>query len=246
MAQAYHLDMGEVARLTDVTVRRGKFIALNGVDLSIASGHLIGLLGPSGAGKSTLMRVLLGIQSGVSGQVQVLGEPAGSRNLDRRVAYSTQSSSVFDDLSVLANLKFAGRILGVGSAVIERVLVELDLTAVRKQKVGALSGGQRNRVSLAIAMLGDPEVLVLDEPTVGLDPVLRGEIWAIFRRLADAGKTLVISSHVMDEAERCDHIVFVRDGRVIADDSLAGVLAATKTNSAEDAFLALAKRGEAA
>lgn len=235
--------MSEVARFENVTVRRGAAVALSDVNLSISSGQLIGLLGPSGAGKSTLMRALLGVQSGVVGKVTVLGQPAGSRSLDTRVAYSTQSSSVFDDLSVQRNLRFASRILNLPETAVQSVIADLGLADVRKQKVGALSGGQRNRVSLAMAMLGSPDFLILDEPTVGLDPVLRGEIWAIFRKLADSGKTLLISSHVMDEAERCDHIVFVREGRIIADDSLSAVLTKTGSTSAEEAFLTLANGG---
>jgi len=235
--------VSEVARFENVTVRRGAAVALSDVNLSISSGQLIGLLGPSGAGKSTLMRALLGVQSGVVGKVTVLGQPAGSRSLDTRVAYSTQSSSVFDDLSVQRNLRFASRILNLPETAVQSVIADLGLADVRKQKVGALSGGQRNRVSLAMAMLGSPDFLILDEPTVGLDPVLRGEIWAIFRKLADSGKTLLISSHVMDEAERCDHIVFVREGRIIADDSLSAVLTKTGSTSAEEAFLTLANGG---
>jgi len=233
--------MSNVATFTGVTVKRGKQTVLRDVNLDLPSGKIIGLLGPSGAGKSTIMRALVGVQSKVTGEVSVLGEPAGSANLATRVAYSTQASSVFDDLNVTQNLDFARKMIGAPASDITRVLAEVGLTGFAKAKVGNLSGGQRNRVSLAMAMVGSPELLILDEPTVGLDPVLRAEIWTIFRNLANSGKTLLVSSHVMDEAERCDQLVFVRDGQVIANDSLANILMATSSTSAEGAFLVLAK-----
>jgi len=234
--------MSDVASFTDVSVRRGKATVLSDVNLTLPAGQIIGLLGPSGAGKSTIMRALVGVQSKVSGEVTVLGVPAGSASLATRVAYSTQASSVFDDLNVRQNLEFARTMIGSPTERIDAVLNEVGLSDYANQKVESLSGGQRNRVSLAIAMLGSPELLILDEPTVGLDPVLRSEIWAIFRQLANAGKTLLVSSHVMDEAERCDRLIFVRDGRVIANDNLANILLATNSTSAENAFLALARK----
>ena len=233
--------MSNVASFIGVTVKRGKQTVLREVNLDLPSGKIIGLLGPSGAGKSTIMRALVGVQSKVTGEVSVLGQPAGSANLATRVAYSTQASSVFDDLNVTQNLDFARKMIGAPASDITRVLAEVGLTGFAKAKVGNLSGGQRNRVSLAMAMVGSPELLILDEPTVGLDPVLRAEIWTIFRNLANSGKTLLVSSHVMDEAERCDQLVFVRDGQVIANDSLANILMATSSTSAEGAFLVLAK-----
>ena len=233
--------MSNVATFTGVTVKRGKQTVLRDVNLDLPSGKIIGLLGPSGAGKSTIMRALVGVQSKVTGEVSVLGQPAGSANLATRVAYSTQASSVFDDLNVTQNLDFARKMIGAPASDITRVLAEVGLTGFAKAKVGNLSGGQRNRVSLAMAMVGSPELLILDEPTVGLDPVLRAEIWTIFRNLANSGKTLLVSSHVMDEAERCDQLVFVRDGQVIANDSLANILMTTSSTSAEGAFLVLAK-----
>lgn len=238
--------MSNVASFESVTVKRGKASVLQNLNLQLPAGQIIGLLGPSGAGKSTIMRALVGVQSKVAGAVTVLGEAAGAASLATRVAYSTQASSVFDDLTVHQNLDFARKMVGAPASDIERVLGEVGLTGFAKSKVGNLSGGQRNRVSLAMAMVGNPEFLILDEPTVGLDPVLRAEIWAIFRHLANCGKTLLISSHVMDEAERCDRLVFVRDGRVIANDSLANILLQTSSTSAENAFLALAKKQEVA
>jgi len=238
--------MGSVASFEGVSVKRGKTLVLQNVNLDLPSGQIIGLLGPSGAGKSTIMRALVGVQSKVSGSVTVLGEAAGTSSLAARVAYSTQASSVFDDLTVQQNLDFARKMIGAPASDIVRVLGEVGLTQLAKAKVGSLSGGQRNRVSLAMAMVGNPELLILDEPTVGLDPVLRSEIWGIFRQLANSGKTLLISSHVMDEAERCDRLVFVRDGRIIANDTLANILLQNNSTSAESAFLALAKKQEVA
>lgn len=234
--------MEYAAQLTDVSVRRGKSQILQNLNLNIKAGQIVGLLGPSGAGKSTVMRALVGVQAKVQGQVVVLGQPAGSASLSTRVAYATQSSSVFDDISLRQNLAYAATMLGAPHARIEQVIAEVGLGGFEKRLVSTLSGGQRNRVSLAMAMIGSPEFLILDEPTVGLDPVLRADIWAIFRKLADSGKTILVSSHVMDEAERCDSLVFVRDGKIIANGSLPEILLQTKTDSAENAFLALARK----
>ena len=238
--------MSNVATFAGVSVKRGKQSVLNDVNLELPSGKIIGLLGPSGAGKSTIMRALVGVQSKVSGTMTVLGQEAGASVLATRVAYSTQASSVFDDLTVAQNLDFARKMIGAPASDIQRVLSEVGLADFAKSKVGNLSGGQRNRVSLAMAMVGSPELLILDEPTVGLDPVLRAEIWGIFRALANSGKTLLVSSHVMDEAERCDQLVFVREGKVIANDSLANILMATSSTSAEGAFLTLANSKQVA
>ncbi len=234
--------MNLIASFDDVSVTRGRNKVLDGVTLALPAGRIIGLLGPSGAGKSTIMRALVGVQANVTGTVTVLGVPSGSESLSKLVAYSTQSSSVFDDLSVLQNLEFARVMLDAPKSRVSQVLDEVGLKGLEKRLVASLSGGQRNRVSLAMAMVASPQLLVLDEPTVGLDPVLRSEIWAIFRKLADSGKTLLISSHVMDEAERCDRLIFVRDGKVIANDTLQAILEQTGTESAERAFLALARR----
>jgi ABC-type multidrug transport system ATPase subunit len=179
------------------------------------------------------------VQKGVEGNIAVLGIAAGSRALDRRVAYDTQAASVFDDLTVSQNLSYAARILGVQKAAIDEAIEAVGLVGFEKQLVSNLSGGQRNRVSLAVALLGKPELIVLDEPTVGLDPVLRRDLWNLFHKLAQNGATILVSSHVMDEAERCDSLVLMREGRVLAHETLSSLLSKTKTESAEDAFLAL-------
>lgn len=224
-------------------VRRGRTTVFEGLNVTIARGRITGLLGPSGGGKTTLMRSIVGVQVVAGGTVTVLGSPAGAVALRRRVAYATQQASVYDDLTVEQNLRYAARLLGVAASEVSRVLADVDLAAQRRSLVGALSGGQRSRVSLAVAMLGSPDLLVLDEPTVGLDPVLRQSLWAIFRRLADAGAALIVSSHVMDEALRCDDLVLIRDGRMLAHTTPQGLLEATGEADPDAAFLSLIERG---
>lgn len=208
-----------------------------GVD--VRRGDIVALLGPSGCGKSTLMRSLVGVQLGVTGTCTVLGMLAGSKQLRTRVGYMTQEASVYGDLSVVENLRYFASVLGATRERVERVITDVDLTKERDQVVGSLSGGQRNRVSLAVALVSEPELLILDEPTVGLDPVLRRDLWAQFRRLAAEGVTLLVSSHVMDEARECDRIIMMREGRLLAFDTEDGILARTKTDDITDAFLAL-------
>jgi ABC-2 type transport system ATP-binding protein len=198
-----------------------------------------GLLGPSGCGKSTLMRAVVGVQVVQSGEVEVLGLPAGDRRLRDRVGYVTQAPSVYDDLTVAENLRFFARVLGVPRTEIDRCVEAVDLGSRRDQVVNRLSGGERSRVSLAVALLGSPELLVLDEPTVGLDPVLRRDLWAMFHRLADAGTAVLVSSHVMDEAERCDRLLLMRDGELIAQDTPQALLDRTRTTDVENAFLSI-------
>jgi len=212
---------------------------LPGVSFSIPPGQVTGLLGPSGCGKTTLMRAIVGVQRVKSGTVEVLGTPAGSRPLRDRVGYVTQEASVYDDLSVAENLRFFARVLGASGDDVQRSIEAVDLHGVGDRVVARLSGGQRSRVSLAVALLGQPEVLVLDEPTVGLDPVLRRDLWAMFHRIADDGCAVVVSSHVMDEAERCDRLLLMREGRLIADDAPDRILAAVGVDDIEEAFLAL-------
>jgi len=228
-----------------LTVRRGRRRVFDALDVRVAQGQITGLLGPSGCGKTTLLRSIVGVQKGASGAVTVLGESAGSRRLRARVTYSTQGGSVYDDLTVRQNLQYFAAALGAPRADVERVIAEVGLREHSDQRVSALSGGQAGRVSLGAALLGSPELIVLDEPTVGLDPVLRGELWHLFRRIADAGATLIVSSHVMDEARRCDRLLLLRDGRLIADTTPTRLLADTGQTDAEDAFLALIARDEA-
>nr|WP_309065899.1 ABC transporter ATP-binding protein [Microbacterium sp.] len=223
-------------------VRRGRRTIFEGLSLEIPRGQVIGLLGPSGCGKTTLMRAIVGVQRTRGGSVTVLGEPAGSATLRRRVSYGTQGAAVYPDLSVRENLRYFASVIGAPRGDVERVLDEVGLRDHAQQPVDALSGGQINRVSLGVALLGAPELVVLDEPTVGLDPVLRAELWALFRRIAESGTTMLVSSHVMDEALRCDRLLLMRDGRIIADTTPRALLEDTGERDAEAAFLALIDR----
>ncbi|WP_372733767.1 ABC transporter ATP-binding protein [Nocardioides sp.] len=217
---------------------------LDGLDLDVTSG-VTGLLGPSGCGKSTLLRSIVGVQKVQGGTVTVLGEPAGNAGLRHRIGYVTQAASVYDDLTVTENLRFFGRVLGGAEADAERVLEAVDLTSHAHTVVGRLSGGERSRANLAVALLGSPDLLVLDEPTVGLDPVLRRDLWNLFHRLADQGVALLISSHVMDEANRCDRLILMREGTILAHDTPDAIRAQTGTDDIESAFLSLVE-GDAA
>jgi len=223
----------------DLRVRRGGRLILPGISLSVPRGRVTGLLGPSGSGKTTLLRTIVGVQIVEGGSVEVLGQPAGAAALRRRVAYVTQAPSVYGDLTVAENLRYFARILDAPNSRIEEVIGLVGLTAQTDQVAGTLSGGEFSRVSLAVALLGEPEVLVLDEPTVDVDPILRRDLWRTFYRLADAGATLLVSSHVMDEASRCHELVFMRSGQIIATGAPADLLQRTRSGSLEDAFVAL-------
>ncbi len=223
----------------DLRVVRGGREVLPGLSVRVPQGEVVGLLGPSGGGKSTLMRSVVGVQVVESGTVTVLGEPAGSPALRHRVGYLTQAPSVYGDLSVRANVRYFGRVLGVDPEAADRAIEAVDLADHAEARVDALSGGQLTRASLACTLVGDPEVLVLDEPTVGLDPVLRRDLWEIFRDLARHGHTLLVSSHVMDEATRCDRLILLREGRILSDSTLPELLDRTGAADAEQAFLSL-------
>jgi ABC-2 type transport system ATP-binding protein len=230
---------GPAIAVEELRVRRGGNPVLHGLSFEVPPGQITGLMGPSGCGKTTLMRAVVGVQIVESGRVEVLGEMAGSPPLRRRVGYVTQAPSVYGDLSVRENLDFFARVLGAPSRRVEETIATVSLGEYVDQPVASLSGGQRSRVSLATALLGEPDLLVLDEPTVGLDPVLRQELWATFARLAAAGTTLLVSSHVMDEADRCDDLLLMRDGDLLASATPAGLRERTGKQALEDAFLAL-------
>jgi ABC-2 type transport system ATP-binding protein len=227
-------------------VIRGSREVIPGISLTVPRGEVVGLLGPSGGGKTTLLRSIVGVQVVAGGTVTVLGEPAGSPGLRSRVGYVTQSPSVYGDLTVRANLTYFAALAGAPRGAVERTIEAVDLTTDADSPVDRLSGGQCSRVSLGAALVGSPELLILDEPTVGLDPVLRRDIWAMFHRLADDGTTLLVSSHVMDEATRCDRLLLLREGHLLADDTPDGLLARTGAPDAERAFLALIETEEAA
>jgi ABC-2 type transport system ATP-binding protein len=227
--------------IDSLQVTRGGNVVLRDLSFELSTGGVIGLLGPSGSGKTTLLRCLLGVQKIVSGTATVLGQPAGSRSLRSQVGYASQLASVYDDLTVLENLRYFATVISAPSSDLQRVIDAVDLSPLGARLVSRLSGGQRSRVSLAVAMLGRPRLLVLDEPTVGLDPLLREQLWALFHRLADDGATLLVSSHVMDEAERCDELLLLRDGQLLAQDSPAALKNRTGTDNMDAAFLSLVR-----
>jgi ABC-2 type transport system ATP-binding protein len=222
-------------------VIRGRRHVLSDLSLTVTAGTVTGLLGPSGSGKSTLIRAIVGVQKIAAGSVRVLGLPAGAAALRHDVGYLTQAPSVYRDLTVRENLRYFAALLGVGAARVDQVIADVSLGDHAGQRVDRLSGGQQSRVSLATAMLGEPRVLVLDEPTVGLDPLLREELWTLFHRLGAAGVTLLISSHVMEEATRCQRLLLLRDGRLLADDTPEALLRSTGQADMDAAFLALVR-----
>ena len=238
----------------NLIVTRGPRTVLRDLGFTVPQGQITGLLGPSGCGKSTLMRALVGTQAKVTGTLTVLGHPAGHPTLRTRIGYVTQSPSVYDDLTVRQNLDYFAAILDPGRAAadrrdadVTRAISDVDLTTHADALGRNLSGGQRSRVSLAVALLGTPELLILDEPTVGLDPVLRRDLWNLFHDLATGrGATLLVSSHVMDEAERCHRLLLMREGRLLADDTPDALRTRTGADTVEQAFLHLVDEAEAA
>ncbi len=237
--------MESAIEVTNLVVERGKQRVLHGFSCAVPRGSVTGLLGPSGSGKSTLMRAIVGVQTVKSGRVTVLGTPAGSPQLRSRVGYLTQAPSIYADLTVAENARyFASLYRGIGSAEADAAVANVGLSSASGQLVGSLSGGQWARASLACTLVSQPDVLILDEPTVGQDPVLRDELWQQFRELAATGKTLLVSSHVMDEAGRCDRLLLIREGALIADDTPEAIRSATGTADLEAAFLHLIRAKE--
>ncbi|MEU6123985.1 ABC transporter ATP-binding protein [Streptomyces sp. NPDC047123] len=246
---------GPAVRAEGLTVVRGPRTVLRGLAFTVPRGQITGLLGPSGCGKSTLMRSIVGTQAKVTGTLRVLDHPAGAPALRSRIGYVTQSPSVYDDLSVRQNLDYFAAVLDPGRgpaaarrrADVARVLDDVALTSHADSLAGNLSGGQRSRVSLGVALLGTPELLVLDEPTVGLDPVLRRDLWQLVHAVAaDRGATILVSSHVMDEAERCHRLLLMRTGEILADDTPDALRARTHSDTVEEAFLHLVDRADTA
>jgi ABC-2 type transport system ATP-binding protein len=232
--------MTSAIRIDRLRVIRGRAVVLDDLSCSVSRGSVTGLLGPSGSGKSTLIRAIAGVQRVAGGEIEVLGEPAGTKALRSRVGYMTQASSVYDDLTVSENLRFFARVLEAPRDAVERVIDAVSLRAERDRVVSHLSGGQRTRVSLAAALIGRPDVLLLDEPTVGLDPVLRRDLWRLFHEVAaNDGATLLVSSHVMDEANRCDSLLLLRAGRLLARGTPDELLVRTGADDLEEAFLKL-------
>jgi ABC-2 type transport system ATP-binding protein len=235
-----------VVSIEHLRVIRGKRPALHDFSVQIAGGTITGLLGPSGCGKTTLMRCIVGTQIIAAGSVAVLGHPAGSAPLRRRVGYVTQDPSIYDDLRVIDNVRYFGALYGAGSASAEAAVKSVGLSDHRTALCGNLSGGQRTRVSLACALVCHPDLLVLDEPTVGLDPVLRADLWEQFHALARGGTTLIVSSHVMDEADHCADLLLMRDGRLLAHTTPTKLREDTGCQSLEEAFLSIIRHSTAA
>jgi ABC-2 type transport system ATP-binding protein len=236
--------MDNAIEVSGLVVERGKRTVLHGIDCAIPAGSVTGLLGPSGSGKTTLIRAIVGVQIVKSGTVTVLGRPAGTASLRREVGYVTQAPSVYADLTVRENARYFAALQGLGAAAADQAIADVGLAAAAGQLVGNLSGGQHSRASLACALIGTPQLLLLDEPTVGQDPVLRADLWAKFHALADAGTTLLVSSHVMDEAGRCDRLLLIREGHLIGDDTPAALRATAGTDDLEEAFLHLIRNRE--
>jgi ABC-2 type transport system ATP-binding protein len=234
-------DRSAAIEVCDLCVRRGGKVVLPGISLRVARGRVTGVLGPSGSGKTTLLRAIVGVQIVQSGGVTVLGERAGSAGLRRRVAYVTQAPSIYADLTVEENLRYFARILRADPRRLDEVVRLVGLGEQTRQIARTLSGGEFSRASLAVALLGKPDVLVLDEPTVDVDPILRRDLWQRFYDLADAGVTLLVSTHVMDEAARCHELILMRRGEIIATGSPDELLYRTHTDELEEAFVALAE-----
>ena len=230
--------------IRDLLVRRGGREVVRVPELDIPAGRVTGLMGPSGCGKTTLMRSIVGVQRVAAGRIGVLGRPAGSAALRARVGYMTQAPSVYADLTVRENLGFYARVLGMAPDRVDRAIEAVKVPARPGQLVADLSSGERARVSLAAVLLGEPELLVLDEPTVGLDPVLRVELWALFGSLAEDGATLLVSSHSLEEARHCDGLLLMRDGELLVSDSPDGLRRRTGHDNLEDAFVTVVSERE--
>ena len=234
--------MHDGLQLSNLTVIRDGKTIISDLSLSIGRGKITGLLGPSGSGKTTVFRSIVGLQNLTGGSITVLGHQAGAKKLRTKIGYLTQNASIYSDLTCLENLHYFARLLGETEISIEEMLSLVNLNKNRKQLASSLSGGERVRLALATALFGKPELLILDEPTVGLDPVLRRDLWDLFHRLADQGKILLISSHVMDEADRCDNLFLLRDGKILASGSPESLKAQTGMADMERIFISLVEK----
>lgn len=232
---------GDVLEVSDLRIVRQGNEILHGISCSLEQGSITGLLGPSGCGKTTLMRAIMGVQRITSGEITILGRPAGDPELRKKIAFTSQALSIYREISVLENVMYFARLIGAGKDEARLACERVQLGEYMDRRVSQLSGGQAGRASLACALVGNPDILILDEPTVGLDPLTREGLWDVFHELASNGTTLLISSHVMDEAVRCDKALIMRDGHFLAHQPITEVMDTTGTNNPEDAFLALIK-----
>lgn len=238
------MTLAPVLETTQLQKHFGKTAAVNGVDLSINSGEIYGLIGPNGSGKTTLIRLCLGLLLPTAGVIRLLGAAMPSKAILSKVGYMTQASALYEELTVRENVAFFAGMCGSHEpAWIDEAIALVDLQDRARSQVHTLSGGMRQRTSLACALAHRPRLLLLDEPTVGVDPQLRVTFWSYFRRLAEAGGTLIVSSHVMDEAERCDRLGFMRQGRLLAEGSAAELRQRKGTDTLEEAFLKFAEEG---
>lgn len=235
--------MATAVEISGLSVHIGKTQILSDISLTLPVGKIIGLLGPSGAGKTTLIRTIIGRQRASSGTVQVLQEDPTSPRARHHLGYMTQNAAFYDDLTTLQNLTYFAQMRGGERTEVPDILSAVELSEQANQLASTLSGGQRSRLSLAIALLASPKFLVLDEPTVGVDPVLRQQLWKLFRQLAEDGTTVLITSHIMSEAELCDQLVLLRNGRILAEGTPEQLCHETQTDSVEGAFLQLTGEG---
>jgi ABC-2 type transport system ATP-binding protein len=227
--------------LRGIRKRYGKVAALDGLDLELHSGEVLGLIGPSGSGKTSAARTVVGLLRPDSGTARVFGEPMPSRRTLSRVGYMAQADALFEDLDARSNLAYFAALQGMtrpeASARADGLLTYTDLAADARRPVRGFSGGMRKRLSLAIALVHSPELLVLDEPTVGMDPRLRLRMWERFRELASRGAAVLVTTHVMDEAERCDRLCLISGGRAIAAGTPSGLRESRGVSSLEELFL---------
>ncbi len=223
----------------------GKFAALSDVTFDVGAGTLLGVLGPSGSGKTTLIRIIAGLLAPTSGEARVFDHVMPDRTVAGRIGYMPQNYALYSDLTVKENLAFYAGMYGVKTKLVDGLIEQMDLTPRSNSSVYTLSGGERRRTSLAAALVNSPDLLLLDEPTVGLDPRLRVRLWDRFRAMAGKGDTLLISSHVMDEMERCDRVLLISEGRLIADGSPSELKTKAGVKTLEDVFLVLTAKTDA-
>ena len=234
--------MTSAISVTDLTVIRGRTRILSEFNLEVESGAILGLLGPSGSGKTTIMRSVAGLQRLTGGSIKVLGTLAGDKSLRSRISYSTQDASIYRDLTCSENIDYFAALQGHVSSSTDEILELVDLSRNRKQIAATLSGGERARLALATALVGKPEILILDEPTVGLDPLLRRDLWSLFHRFTNEGKTLLVSSHMMEEADHCDELVLLRDGSILAKGTPRELRTLTGVENMDAVFISLVEK----